>query len=159
MDYFLFSNRYNPDHLKTLEKYVEEQASKNTYDLETNLAVLKLYQFNPNMSNINIVYTILLKALTNLPHTDFVLAKCLLLPAVMEDETIKDIIYLADILETCDFSLFWDRVQQTPERFNNITGFYDSIRKYVCHVVNITFQTISRELLAKLMGNIDGMYL
>jgi len=34
--------RYNPENLKILEQYVFAQASENTYDLEANLAVLKL---------------------------------------------------------------------------------------------------------------------
>lgn len=36
------SHRYNPENLATLERYVETQARENSYDLEANLAVLKL---------------------------------------------------------------------------------------------------------------------
>lgn len=36
------SHRYNPENLATLERYVETQARENAYDLEANLAVLKL---------------------------------------------------------------------------------------------------------------------
>ncbi|CAD7080081.1 unnamed protein product [Hermetia illucens] len=147
--------RYNLDHLKEIEDYVEEQARENTYDLEANLAVLKLYQFNPHMMDLEITYLILLKSLTNLPHTDFVLAKCLLLPVQMQDNTIREIIYLADILEQCDFQLFWDRVEMNPSLFSRIVGFYDSIRKFVCHVVGITFQTVEKSLLSKLLGGLD----
>ncbi|XP_063698638.1 eukaryotic translation initiation factor 3 subunit K [Culicoides brevitarsis] len=147
--------RYNPEHLKVFEEYVEEQAKSNDYDLEANLAVLKLYQFNPHLLNLDITYTILLKALTNFPHTDFVLCKCLLLPAQMADDNVREIIYLADILEQCDFSVFWSKVESNPDLFRKITGFYDSIRKFVCHVVGITFQTIEKQYLAVLLGNVD----
>lgn len=75
---FLHSFRYNPENLPTLERYVEIQAKENSYDLEANLAVLKLYQFTPARFNVDITCQILLKALTNLPHTDFILCKCLL---------------------------------------------------------------------------------
>lgn len=37
-----FFYRYNPENLATLERYVETQAKENAYDLEANLAVLKL---------------------------------------------------------------------------------------------------------------------
>uniref|UniRef100_A0A0K8TPW8 Eukaryotic translation initiation factor 3 subunit K n=1 Tax=Tabanus bromius TaxID=304241 RepID=A0A0K8TPW8_TABBR len=147
--------RYNPDHLKVMEEYVEEQAAENIYDLETNLAVLKLYQFNPNTLNLEITYTILLKALTNLPHTDFILAKCLLLPQQMEDKQIKNIIFLHHRLEQCDFGYFWNKVADCPDMFSHINGFYDSIRKFVCHVVGITFQSIPKEYLVRLLGDID----
>ncbi|KNC22957.1 hypothetical protein FF38_13756 [Lucilia cuprina] len=147
--------RYNPDHLKTLEAYVEDQAKNNTYDLEANLAVLKLYQFNPHMLNFDITYTILLKSLTNLPHTDFVMAKCLLLPQQMKNETVQTIIDLADILERTDFTLFWQRAEVNKSIFRHIQGFHDSIRKFVCHVVNITFQTIKKDLLKEMLGGIE----
>lgn len=35
--------RYNPENLSTLERYVDTQARENAYDLEANLAVLKLW--------------------------------------------------------------------------------------------------------------------
>lgn len=54
------------------------QVSENMYDLEANLAILKLYQFFPNLYKPEIVCWILLKSLTNLPNTDFVLCRCLL---------------------------------------------------------------------------------
>lgn len=74
----------------------------------------------------------------------------------MENETISQIKYLADILEQCDFAQFWNRVHQMPELCNRIVGFHDSIRKFVCHVVGITFQTIDKNNLANLLGGIDG---
>jgi translation initiation factor 3 subunit K len=113
-----------------LEKYVQEQAKENTYDLDANLAVLKYYQFNPHAMNLPITHLILLKALTNLPHSDFVLCKYLLLPVQMKDETVKEIMYIADILEQCDFVKFWETVQNKRELFEKITGFYVSFIEY-----------------------------
>merc|ERR1719419_342846 len=71
-------DRYNPENLATLERYVEMQARENSYDLEANLAVLKLYQFNPAYFQTQVTSQVLLKALTNLPHTDFTLCKCMI---------------------------------------------------------------------------------
>lgn len=141
-----------------MENHVREQAKNDKYDLEANLAVLKYYQFYPAISNLEITYLILLKALTNFPHTDFTLCKCLLLPAQMNDSTVNEIINLADILEKCDFELFWSKVLSTPDLFVNVKGFFDSIRKYVCHVVGITFQTIARDYFVRLMGGIDSKF-
>lgn len=141
-----------------MEEYVDEQARDNTYDLDANLAVLKFYQFNPHSLNMEITYLILLKALTNLPHTDFVLCKSLLLPSQLKDETVQKIIDIADILEQCDFALFWSVVESKKDLFENVSGFYDSIRKFVCHVVSATFQTIDKNYLSKLLGDLDGEY-
>ncbi|XP_018572999.1 eukaryotic translation initiation factor 3 subunit K [Anoplophora glabripennis] len=147
--------RYNPDNLPTLERYVEVQSRENAYDLEANLAVLKLYQFNPLNFNTDITSQILLKALTNLPHTDFILCKCLLNEKQLSEDPINQIVYLADILEQCDFEVFWTRIHSLPELTQRITGFVDWIRKFVCHVVGITYQTIERTHLAQLLGDVD----
>ncbi|XP_075224643.1 eukaryotic translation initiation factor 3 subunit k [Lycorma delicatula] len=150
--------RYNPENLKTLEVYVEAQSHENAYDLEANLAVLKLYQINQNY-NLDITSQILLKALTNFPHTDFVLCKCLLSEQLCNQEKISEIITLANLLECCEFQKFWEEVPKICGLCVKITGFHDSIRKFVCHVVGITFQTIQASLLAELLGKVDDITL
>ncbi|KAG0721909.1 Eukaryotic translation initiation factor 3 subunit K [Chionoecetes opilio] len=92
--------RYNPENIATLERYVELQARENTYDLEANLALLKLYQFNPGTYQSSVACQILMKALTNL-HT-----------RLMEEENIKRIMYLHDLLEMCQFRTFWEEKHQ-----------------------------------------------
>lgn len=74
----------------------------------------------------------------------------------MSESPLSQIMYLGDILERCDFQHFWDRVLSMSELCERIVGFQDSIRKFVCHVVGITFQTIDRALLAQLLGGVDG---
>ncbi|PSN52070.1 Eukaryotic translation initiation factor 3 subunit K [Blattella germanica] len=152
-------DRYNPENLKHLEAYVEYQSKENVYHLEANLAVLKLYQFNPLSKNDNITCQILLKALTNFPHSDFVLCKCLLNEEDLKNESIATIIFWASILESCNFQYFWERVKTNPGLCSEIVGFHDSIRKFVCHVVGITFQTVKRQMLADLLGGVDDQKL
>ncbi|XP_042880416.1 eukaryotic translation initiation factor 3 subunit K-like [Penaeus japonicus] len=147
--------RYNPENISTLERYVELQARENTYDLEANLALLKLYQFNPGTYQLTVACQILMKALTNLPHTDFVLCKCLLGQDQMEDDNIKRIMYLHDLLEMCQFRTFWEEKHQYADLVTGVKDFSDSIRKYICHVIGITYQHIEKHVLAQLLGNID----
>ena len=54
------------------------QAEGEAYDFEANLALLKLYQFRPACLNRDVAAQILLKALTQMPKTDFVTLKCVL---------------------------------------------------------------------------------
>ncbi|NXL26509.1 EIF3K factor, partial [Setophaga kirtlandii] len=142
-------DRYNPENLATLERYVETQAKENAYDLEANLAVLKLYQFNPAFFQTGVTAQILLKALTNLPHTDFTLCKCMIdqahvspktpqfypkfsldLPKPQQEERpIRQILYLGELLETCHFQSFWQALDENMELLEGITGFEDSVRK------------------------------
>merc|ERR1712156_644129 len=151
-------DRYNPENLTTLERYVSLQAEENVYDLEANLAVLKLYQFNPMYFQATVVAQILLKALTNLPHNDFTLCKCLIDTKKLEEEIIASICELADLLELCRFTEFWDIIQRFPEVTMNVQEFEDSIRKFICHVVSITYQTIHKTELQELLGGIPELH-
>jgi translation initiation factor 3 subunit K len=147
--------RYNSNNLPKFERYVQLQVSENSYDLEANLAILKLYQFFPNLYKSEVVSWILLKALTNLPHTDFGLCRCLLGPGQLEDMHILRIAYLANLLELCQFKKFWQEKTQDANLISQISGFDDSVRKLVCHVVNITYQTVDKSALKELLGGIS----
>ncbi|KAJ1035555.1 hypothetical protein NDA18_000334 [Ustilago nuda] len=71
-------DRYNPQNLDVLHDYLAQQLDDGSYDLLANLAILKLYQFNPNDFNYVVVINILLKALVAAPLPDFNLCISLL---------------------------------------------------------------------------------
>jgi len=147
-------DRYNPNNLDQLEEYVRRQAVDNYYDLEANLAVLKLYQFNPKETKKATVTTILLKALTALPNTDFVLCKCLIDSTLLDDDMIAVITSLHNLLETCRFQEFWGELSAKPAIIKGVNGFENSIRKFICHVIQITYQTIEKNALRSLLGGL-----
>ncbi|XP_041468363.1 eukaryotic translation initiation factor 3 subunit K-like [Lytechinus variegatus] len=148
-------NRYNPENLANLEKYVEIQVRENQYDLEANLAILKLYQLNPAHFKMHTAALIFLKAMTNLPHTDVILCKCLLDNDVQQEEPLASICYFAGLLETCHFKQFWIEYDARPAALQNIAGFHNAIRKFICHVINSTYQTIEKVQLGELLGISD----
>jgi len=147
--------RYNPDKIKTLEHYVDLQAREVGYDLEANLALLKHYQLSPSYYRLDVVVQILLKALMNLPHTDFVLCKCMLSQDILEEPQVSTLLYLADLLEMCQFKIFWKDINKEAELVRSVAGFEDAIRKFVCHVISITYQTIKESVLQELLGLVD----
>ena len=82
------------------------------------------------------------------------LCKCLLSQEEQEDPQIqiKTILYLADLLEMCQFKVFWQEIHSQAELAASVVGFEDSIRKFVCHVVCITYQSIEERVLGELLG-------
>jgi translation initiation factor 3 subunit K len=147
--------RYNPDKVPTLEHYVNLQSRERGYDLEANLALLKLYQFMPELYKLDVVAQILLLSLTNLPHNDIVLCKAMLSQEVLEDQKIGTILYLSELLEMCQFKTFWKEINKHHTLTGMVTGFEDSVRKFVCHVISITYQTIEDTVLRELLGLVD----
>ena len=56
--------------LPDLENLVNEQVSSQTYSLDANLCLLRLYQFQPERMSTQIVAQILVKALMAMPAPD-----------------------------------------------------------------------------------------
>lgn len=73
-------NRYNPENIAALEDYVLVQSRdpQNSYDCNTNLALLKLYQFNPDTCKLETVANIMTMAMMRIPMPDFSLCLYLL---------------------------------------------------------------------------------
>ncbi|TQD72824.1 hypothetical protein C1H46_041640 [Malus baccata] len=156
-------NPYNPDILPDLENYVNEQVSSQTYSLDANLCLLRLYQFEPNRMSTQIVSRILVKALMAMPSPDFSLCLFLIPERVQMEEQFKTLIVLSHYLETGRFSQFWDEasknrhiVEAVPEEL--VAGFEQAIQAYAIHVLSLTYQRVPKSVLAEAI-NIEGLAL
>lgn len=148
-------NRYNPENLTILEKHVEWQISSGEYDLAANLAVLKLYQFNPTYFQKHIVCDILLKALSSIPSPDFSLCTSLIDQSHQEDPSIGRLLLLHHLIETCKFTHFWQEVNATPELIDGVTGLEEAVRKFICQAVSVSHQNIEVEDLRSILGDLE----
>ncbi|KAJ7456693.1 armadillo-type protein [Mycena latifolia] len=156
-------DRYNPSNVGILEDYLYHQIRSQEYDCLANLAILKLYQFNPDLYNPDVVINILIKALTASPLPDFNLCISLLderptnanldepdpLPSLLP--TLKR---LNDLLYRCRFPAFWEEYQsdELEGLRDNYTvecaGFEDAVREVAIRAVKATFTRISADRLA-----------
>ncbi|KAL7415751.1 putative eukaryotic translation initiation factor 3 subunit 11 [Mrakia frigida] len=122
-------DRYNPANLNILEDYLYDQVRRGTYDPMSNLATLKLYQFNPLLINPDVIVQLLLKALLATPGPDFGLAMAIIgdrantLPTNEDDEDFDPKISLLlpflsnlhNLLRTCQYSAFWALLNGSDE--------------------------------------------
>lgn len=125
-----------------LEEYLQQQLTSDTYDLLANLALLKLYQFNPSLLSPSATLSILFLSLSHAPfQPDFTLAWSLLsdsfvngaaLPSVQagsddeEDEpqpaqdqgekvVAERLRQLSAFLQARQFRAFWKTLRQGEE--------------------------------------------
>lgn len=145
-------SRYDPDILPRLEDFVEHQVVRGFNDAEANLAVLKLYQFYPEKYNAPIVTKILIKALMNLPSTDFLCALYLIPERRQVDEPIPVISRLASLLESGKFVEFWSESGACTDLLNSVPGSLDSIRDLMLDVIARTYQKIDINDLSKIVN-------
>ncbi|KAM1813191.1 hypothetical protein ACFX11_027028 [Malus domestica] len=158
VEQLLAVNPYNPDILPDLENYVNEQVSSQTYSLDANLCLLRLYQFEPDRMSTQIVARILVKALMAMPSPDFSLCLFLIPERVQMEEQFKTLIVLSHYLETGRFSQFWDEASKNRHIVEAVPGFEQSIQAYAVHVLSLTYQRVPRSVLAEAI-NIEGLAL
>jgi len=146
------SNRYNIiEIIPQLENYVQYQIDKQTYHFESNLTVLKFYQFHPEKTQKFVIAKILIKALMNLPSTDFSLCMYLIPEKLHHEEPIRSLITLSNLLEPAQFENFWVEANTCKEFLDTIPGFYESIRGFIITVVTSTYRSISKTALGDLL--------
>jgi translation initiation factor 3 subunit K len=138
----LEKQRYDAAILPQLEAYVDAQCSGEGYDLDANLAVLKLYQFHPEQLKVPTVAKILVKALMNLPSTDYLACTYLLPERVLDEEPISTIAAVAAKLESCSFREVWAVITPMRSVLSDIPGFDAAIRKFMLGTVEITYQSV-----------------
>ncbi|PON66061.1 Eukaryotic translation initiation factor 3 subunit K [Parasponia andersonii] len=158
VEQLLAVNPYNPEILSELENYVNEQVSSQTYSLDANLCLLRLYQFEPERMSTQIVARILVKALMAMPAPDFSLCLFLIPERVQMEEQFKTLIVLSHYLETGRFCQFWDEAAKSRHIVEVVPGFEQAIQAYAIHVLSLTYQKIPRSVLAEAI-NIEGLTL
>lgn len=151
-------NPYNPDILPDLESYVDEQVATQTYSLDCNLCLLRLYQFQPARMNVHIIVKVLVKALMALPATDLNLCMFLIPERLQMEETFLTLATLAHFLETSRFREFWDEANRNRDILEVVPGFEQAIQGYAIHVLSITYQRLPRSILAEAI-NVEGLSL
>ena len=151
------SKRYDSSILPQLEAHVEAQCSGQSYDLEPNLATLKLYQFQPETLKVPTVAKILVKALMNLPETDFLACTYLIPERVLDEDPIKTIVAVAGLLERCSFREVWDALAPLRKEVLDATpGFDAAVRGFVLKTFEITYQSVPTAHLRASLGFGEG---
>ncbi|CAM9922278.1 unnamed protein product [Pylaiella littoralis] len=130
-----------------LEEYLEEQVKSGTYDFEANKALLKLYQFFPDLCKSEMVALMLAKALMNVPSTDFMALMYIVPPSLHRCEPVRSLKKGADALETAKFAEFWQTCagEDMPALIEKVPGFNKHIRVFIVHTLATTFQDSTRE--------------
>lgn len=87
MEIHIEENLYDETKLKPLEEYVNKQVSEEAaYDFDSNLYLMKMYSLYPLLAKKDIVIKLLLKALMNLPESDFT-SLVYLIPITMQSKS------------------------------------------------------------------------
>lgn len=122
-------DRYNVDNLSLFQAYVAAQCQDGTFDIEANLALLKLYQFNTEISrDEDTVLNILVKGLVRFWAPDFMLALHLL-PAYV-GEVVKQS-YTDKKTTTKNTSNTNDKSSSAADAEENEEGYLDGFAENV----------------------------
>jgi len=154
-------DRYNPETTSIFQEYVANQCENQTYDAYANLALLKLYQFNPHLNRDETTTNILVKALTVFPSPDFSLCLSLLPPYVLLPasktpsngsltEAVQQLSTLHNQLNNAQYADFWNSLSDDDlyaDLTADVVGFEEIMRIRIAVVVSQCMQEVGRSVL------------
>lgn len=141
--------RYDANILPDLQEHLDRQLKTSTYDLDANLALLKLYLLYPEEAKVDVIERVLLKALMAFPATDFHL--CMYQIPEKYHTQLKEVIQLAQWLEMAKFTKFW-KDAEAVEALGQATGWQDAVRSFIGGVISSTYRSIKGSQLIELMN-------
>ncbi|MCJ1375880.1 hypothetical protein MMC20_007118 [Loxospora ochrophaea] len=167
-------DRYNPETTTVFQDYVAVQCEDRTYDCYANLALLKLYQFNPHLTRDETTTNILVKALTVFPSPDFSLCLHLLPPHILHpvsttsslpaagdaplSEAVQKLSILNTLLSQADYKGFWDTLNSDDlyaDLMADVSGFEELMRVRIAVTIRQSCREVERAQLETWL-NIHG---
>ncbi|KAF8866075.1 eukaryotic translation initiation factor 3 subunit K [Acephala macrosclerotiorum] len=164
-------DRYNPETTSIFQEYVVQQCEEKTYDAYANLALLKLYQFNPHLTKDETITNILVKSLTVFPSPDFSLCLHLLPPHILTpastqsalpaagdaplSEAVQKLNVLNNLLGQASYSQFWatlDSDDLYADLVADVAGFEELIRIRIALTISQSVREIERSVLESWLG-------
>ncbi|KAF2869041.1 armadillo-type protein [Massariosphaeria phaeospora] len=159
-------DRYNPETTSVFQDYIMQQCENQTYDCFANLALLKLYQFNPHLARDETITNVLVKALTVFPNPDFSLSIALLPPHVLAplststqtpaagdaplSEAVQKLNILNNLLAGADYTSFWatlDSDDLYADLIADVSGFEELMRVRIAATVSQSIREVDRSIL------------
>ncbi|MCJ1359412.1 MAG: hypothetical protein MMC33_009414 [Icmadophila ericetorum] len=159
-------DRYNPETTAVFQDYVTQQCEDRSYDCYANLALLKLYQFNPHLTRDETTTNILVKALTVFPSPDFSLCLHLLPPHVLHpasqskslpaagdaplSEAVQKLTVLNTLLSQADYKGFWNTLDSDDlyaDLVADVSGFEELMRVRIAVTVGQSCRELDRSVL------------
>ncbi|ODQ56389.1 putative eukaryotic translation initiation factor 3 subunit EifCk [Saitoella complicata NRRL Y-17804] len=150
-------DRYNPDNVTVFEDYLAQQCQDGTYDCLANLALLKLYQFNPHLFKDEQCTNALVKSLAAFPQPDFSLHLHLLPPHVLVftstdslSEAVQKLQALNAALSSASYAKFWE-IYNSDDLYADLVadcaGFEAAIRRGVARTTAQASRVVSKSVL------------
>ncbi|CAF9923543.1 MAG: hypothetical protein HETSPECPRED_005351 [Heterodermia speciosa] len=167
-------DRYNPETTAVFQDYVTQQCEDRTYDCYANLALLKLYQFNPPLARDEPTTNILVKALTVFPSPDFSLCLHLLPPHILSplssssslpaagdaplSEAVQKLTTLNNLLSSASYAKFWSTLDSDDlyaDLIADVSGFEELMRVRIAVTVGQSMRVVERGVLESWL-NLQG---
>eukprot|EP00761_Pharyngomonas_kirbyi_P013286 gb/GECH01013313.1/.p1 GENE.gb/GECH01013313.1/~~gb/GECH01013313.1/.p1 ORF type:complete len:203 (+),score=40.27 gb/GECH01013313.1/:1-609(+) len=140
-----------------LAEFEEQVKNPNSYNLETNINLLKLYQVFPHKVDVTLVKSILVRAIMNLPETDFMLCSCLVSKSIRQKPEISSLFHLAQLIENADYEKIWQD-DSTKSLLESESKLANAIRSYIACVMEWTCRSISKSQVLSLLNLNDSSF-
>lgn len=169
-------DRFNAEKIPLLQSYVRAQCKSGEFDIEANLALLKLYQFNPQTSDEETILSILAMGLVRFYSSDFTLSLHLLpctslgnvfdmstifpgaakpegtssTPSDNLSEVVERLSKLHSLLDSARYAEFWEVYDADDDNADfvcSVEDFEDKLRASIARSVSFAATSVSVPVL------------
>eukprot|EP00906_Rhabdomonas_costata_P001548 RCo002559 len=151
-----YRNAFEPAVVDRLEDNLNLQLKDGLFDLEANLALLKLYQLFPERANVEGIRKVLLKSLMYLKDNAFTLALYLIPDRFHSDAAIVTLMELSTLLECAKYSEFWEKAKNAQAILQPATNLNHAIRDFILDTIFITYRTVDVAFLLEALNLDEG---
>lgn len=128
--------------VKLFEGFLQQQVSMQQYHFEANKLLLKNYQCNSQLVNVQNISQILILSLMHLPSTDYLSLSYLVPSTIANSSAIATIAICANHLERGNFADFWKEYNRSTDVFSSVSGFVSAMRNFILNSLGSTFKNI-----------------
>lgn len=150
--YLYGSERNNPQNLPTILEKLENQLSQGTFDQETDMLLLTLYEFNPESADFSNVHSVLLKAIMHISEARICVFESLLSEKMARDSKVQTLLGLAKHLDNSEYAQFWTTLKESGIDYSKVIGFVENIRKFIIVNCKNLYSTVQTKHMCSNLG-------
>lgn len=141
------TRRYDIEAIPIIEKYLR---TSPVYDLESSLALVKLYQIYPEKCDFDLFLMLLTNSLAKFTTQGFSLSLYMIPEKIQSHESVQALITLSEHLESAQFAEFWTSL--TSKKIVKTPDFDAVVRLQILSVLRLAYRKIEKKFFAASIG-------
>uniref|UniRef100_A0A6B2LHZ6 CSN8/PSMD8/EIF3K domain-containing protein n=1 Tax=Arcella intermedia TaxID=1963864 RepID=A0A6B2LHZ6_9EUKA len=141
-------DRFEESSIPIFESYIKSLVKQKKWDMESVLALVKLYQFYPEKANENVLALTLALCLLHVEEQAFSLALYMVPEKMQSLGSISKLIALSECLESAQYAEFWTKLPEVKAVTSQIDYFAEPVQQFISGVLERTYGSAPKNFVS-----------